>query len=262
MTDENHDVFSEESKTTSEADIGTETNVEATVDAKQEAETQVEAQPGAEESEQQGEQGAAPPAADGDSAVSQAEKMIPESRFKAAIKDVNDKLITAQREMAAMKAVPPPDRTKDPEGYDRHNRIEMSRTLVSRIYKDYYEKIAHFQEMVKANPSLGAIVANNEIPAQMAYDLAIKDMELTELYKLKDSADWKEFQTYKAAKGAGANAAAQGTVADTATQLGGSKAASVASKVPNLNRNAPSVNRDLGKTGDDNLFGDHYSTGF
>lgn len=258
--EENHDVFAEDNAaTTSEADIGTETEA-VTGGAQQEAATQTEARTGAAESTQEGEGTTAETPAAGDSAVSTAEKMIPESRLKAAVKDVNDRLIQTQRELAAMKEQPAPDRLKDPDGYDRDYRIKMSRNVVSKVYKDYDVKIAHFQEMAKREPSLNAIVANNDIPAQMAYDLAAKDMELTELEGLRDSPDWKEFQEYKASKAAGKNATL-GAVQDTATQLGGKNAADAASKVPNLNRNAPSL-KGAPRQEDSDLFKDHYSTGF
>lgn len=254
--EENHDVFSEDNEAatteTSEADIGAEEG------AQQEAETQGEAQSGAEGSEQQGEEGAEPPAADGDNKVQKSEKMIPESRLKAAIKDVSDKLSEAQRELATMKAQPAPDRTKDPDGYDRHTRIETSKIIMQQTVKDYDEVIAHFQEMAKAEPSLNAIVANHAAPAKMAYDLAKKDMEITELYAMKDDPDFAEFKAFKAAKAAGK---AADETADTATQLAaGAKKGKAATEIPNLNRNATSVGRETKKSdSDDDLFADHYS---
>jgi hypothetical protein len=260
--EETHDVFAEDKSTTVGEAAEFETPTESTArtkdevenGAQQEAETQTEASTGAEESEAQGEGTTVSetPADTKDSAV-QAEKMIPESRLKAAVKDVNDRLISTQRELAAMKAVPTPDRSKDPDGYDRHQRIEMSRTMVSRAYKDYDAKIAHFQEMAKAEPSLNAIVANNDIPAQMAYDLATKDMELTELENLKHSPEYKEFLEFKKT--------GKTAQADTATQLAGKKPADAASKVPNLNRNAPNL-KAAPKAESDELFADHYSSQF
>jgi len=246
--EENHDVFAEESTdTTSEAETITE---EVEGGSKQEAETQIVESAGTKESKQEGEGTTAEPPTAEDSAVSKAEKMIPESRFKAALSDVNKTLAETRRELAAMKQQPTPDRTKDPEGYDRNYRINMSRDVVSRVYKDYDEKIAHFQEMAKLEPSLNTIVGNNVSPAQMAYDLAAKDMEIRELSTMKDSDEYKEFLAYKVSK--------QAASSDTATKLGGKTAAS---KVPNLNRTATNSNpnRKAESSEDDGLWSDKSS---
>lgn len=252
MTEENHDVFSEGTEAATEAPAETEAQVEVTTDAKQEAETQTEEQSGAEEPEQQGEETAEPPAANGDNKVSQPEKMIPESRFKAALKDVNAKLTERDRELATLKAQPAPDRATDPDGYDRHVRIETSKAIMMETHEDYDEKIAHFQKMAETSPSLNEIVGNHAIPAKFAYDLAKKDMEITELSNLKDDPEYKEFQEYKKQK---ANSA------DTAAKLSSEKPAKAASKVPNLNRNATaaSIAKDKASDESDDLWTGHYS---
>lgn len=256
--EENHDVFSDdtdETTATSEAEIGAE-------DAQQEAETQGEAQQGTEGSEQKGDGDAETPAADGDKGLPKSEKMIPESRLKAAIKDVNDKLVNAERELAAMKAAPRPDPARDPQGAALHDKIEMSKAIMMDTVADYDEKIAHFQGMAQAEPSLNAIIAGSKHPAKMAYDLATKDLEIKDLYKLKDDPDLKEFKAWKAQKAAAKTDTddAAETGIDTATQLAGKKKTDAATAIPNLNRNATSVGRDTKKSdNDDDLFSDHYS---
>lgn len=249
--EENHDVFSDESDTTttatSEADIG------ADKDAQQEAETQTEARSGDEDSEQQGEKETAePPAADGDKKVSKSEKMIPESRFKAALKDVTDERDSLRQKLASNQPVP--DKEKDPEGFALHNKVEASKRLATRVYKDYDEKIAHYNEMVKTNPTLNKIISEDDAPAIMAYDLATKDMELKELAALKDDPEFQEFKEWKKSN---KSKDAKDTQLDLTTK--GNKAADVATKVPNLNRTATAVTRDVGKNDNDSLWDDHYS---
>jgi len=125
------------------------------------------------------------------------EKMIPESRFKAAIKDVQSKLDQSLEENAKLTATPAPDRSEDPDGYEKHLRLNMSRDLMRKFNDDYDETIKHYQEMAEANPSLNKMVEDNELPAKFAYDLAKRDMEIRELSEARGSDEWKEFQEWK-----------------------------------------------------------------
>lgn len=247
MTEENHDVFADEVEAT----------VESQDDAPQEAQAESEAQPGAETEEKQGEQQAEPPAATENADLSK-EKMIPESRFKAALKDVNEKLSKAEQRLAELSAAPAPDRQNDPEGYDRHVRIETSKAIMAETHDDYDEKIAHFQEMAQANPTLNDLVGNHALPAKFAYDLAKRDMEINELSNARNSDEWKQFQEWKKNKGAAVETAPQKT--EAAKQLSMPKAANVAAKVPNLNRNATAVNvSKQASEEDEDLFKGHHS---
>lgn len=256
---ENHDVFSEGD----ELPENVTEPLGSVKDAQQEAETQGDAQQGTEESKQQGDEGAEPPAADEDSEVSKSEKMIPESRFKAAIKDVGDKLSEAQRELAAMKAAPRPDPSKDPQGAALHDKLEQSVAMMAEQYSDYDDTILHFQEMAKAEPSLNGIISQAKHPAKMAYDLAKKDMEIAELYKMKDDPDFAEFKKSKAASKTAKEPAEETEATDTAARLTGKKKDVDASKVPNLNRNATSASRASTSKSeeDDEVFAGHYSVG-
>lgn len=121
------------------------------------------------------------------------EKMIPESRFKAALKDVQEKMESVLQENAKLKATPAPDRENDPDGYEKHLRLEMSKSLMREFKPDYVEVITHFQEMAKLDPTLNQRVADHELPAKFAYDIAKKDMEIRELIKARNSDEWKEF---------------------------------------------------------------------
>lgn len=178
------------------------------------------------------------------------EKMIPESKFKAAIKDVQSKLDEALNENAKLTAKPTPDRTADPDGYEKHLRLSMSRELMRNYNEDYDDVIAHYQEMAKVNPSLNQLVEENELPAKFAYDLAKRDMEIRELSDARGSDEWKEFQKWKAGK------TEQKDGASVAESLASQENA--ASKLPkNLNR-ATSAKPKPGKSqsDDDYLFGD------
>lgn len=158
------------------------------------------------------------------------EKMIPESRFKAALKDVTDKYDTAQAELNKLKAIPAPDKDKDPEGYNLHVRLETSKALMAEMKPDYFEVMKHYKVMADANPQLNVEVAKQAIPAKFAYDLAKKDMELRELATLKDSDEYKEFLAQRKTK------AAENTQATDADKKAGQQVADGLGKVPNLNR--------------------------
>lgn len=173
------------------------------------------------------------------------EKMIPESRFKAAIKDVQDKLDAALQENAKYKTTPTPDRDSDPDGYEKHLRLEMSKTLMREFKEDYVEVITHYQEMAKVNPHLNDMVAAHELPAKLAYDLAKRDMEIRELTEARNSNEWKEFQEFKKNKG-------KATVADDLASP-----TSKAVKLPkNLNRATAAKPRADNQSDEDYLFGD------
>lgn len=187
------------------------------------------------------------PNAEGDGKT---EKMIPESRFKAALKDVTDERDRLAQENTSLKAKPAamiPDQNADPEGWGRHVRLETSKQIMSETHKDYNDKIKHFQEMAAANPHLNEIVANHAMPAKFAYDLAARDMEIRELSGLKTSDEWKQFQTWKAAQ------AQQSQQQPQKSKV----VADVTSKLPtNLNRatSASNLRTDASSNDDDELF--------
>lgn len=187
------------------------------------------------------------PSEDESSEETKAEKLIPESRFKAALKDVNDKLTKANQKLAEMTAKPAPDRAADPDGYELHVRIETSKEIMRSTHDDYDSTIAHYQAMAKENPYLNQAVAAHKTPAKHAYDIAKKDMEIQELTKLKGSEDWKEFQAFKATKDA--------MKTDTTQDNEKLKPAKPASKVPpNLNRAADLVRTKPSGSQDTDLF--------
>lgn len=169
------------------------------------------------------------------------EKLIPEHRFKAALKDVTDKYEKAKQELDQLKATPVPSREEDPDGYDLHYRIETSKAVMRATHPDYDDKIAHYNKMVETNPMLNQIVAAHPIPAQHAYNLAKEDLEIQSLKQLSSSDEWKEFQEFKKQK-------VQKPV-QTEVQK------KVTSSVPNLNR-ATSVSggKASNDTSDDDLF--------
>lgn len=224
MSDNNFDPFEDE---VTEGDATDETVVETT----DESGTPAESEP--ETSDETGEkQAAETPDADDGAKEDQAEKMIPVHQFKAALKDVNDKLAKAQQELNQMKATPAPDRSKDPDGYERHLRLETSKAIMVETHADYDDVIGHFQTMAAENPLLNDLVANHPLPAKYAYDIAKKSLEIKELSGVKQSEEWKQFQTWKAEQ----------AKAETKSPVLEAKPVSTTPKVPNLNR-ATSVNR-------------------
>lgn len=173
------------------------------------------------------------------------EKLIPEHRFKAALKDVTDKYEKAKQELEQLKATPAPNRDEDPEGYELHVRIETSKAVMRSTHDDYDEKIAHYNEMTKVNPLLNQVVAAHPVPAQHAYNLAKEDMQIQSLKKLTSSDEWKEFQEFKKQKG------------QTGVQKSSAAAPvkKVTPTVPNLNRSTSiSGGRASNDTSDDDLF--------
>lgn len=199
-----------------------------------EAALAADAAKGADTKDATGEDAAAgtPPAVkegEGEPPANSQEKMIPESRFKAALKDVNDKLEKANGELQRKNALPVPDKDKDPDGYNLHVRIETSKELMREMKPDYQAVIEHYKKMADVNPDLNVAVAKAAIPAKFAYDLAKRDMELTELGALKNSDEYKEFLTARKAK-----QVAEGQT--SADAKAGKQVADALVKVPNLNR--------------------------
>lgn len=240
----NFDLFDDtEADNTAEDEDVEDAPAETTKKGSKEEETEEES---TDETDEESDEAESSDEADEDDETSGQEKMIPESRFKAAIKDVQDKLDAALQETAKLKATPVPDRESDPDGYERHLRLEMSKSLMREFKPDYVEVIKHYQEMAKVNPSLNQMVADHELPAKFAYDLAKRDMEIRELTEARNSDEWKEFQEFKKNKG-------KKTVADELAEP-----TNKAPKLPkNLNR-ATGVNQKARALSDDDyLFGDN-----
>lgn len=209
--------------------------------------------PKEEEQQQSGEKEASKPPSEDQKEVSEPkpEKMISESRFKAALKDATDKLEAANAELAQLKTSPVPDKEADPEGYDLHIRVEASKAAMRATHEDYTEVIAHYAEMAKSNPFLNEAVAKHPVPAQYAYQLAKENLRIQKLSELEKSDDWKEFQAWKTEKAAKKDPVDAPTpkVDDISSKLGAG-----AAKVPNLNR-ATNVSKAASKTDvDDELF--------
>ena len=83
-------------------------------------------------------------------------------------------------------------------------------------HADYDDVIKHYQKMAEINPALNDAVANHAMPAEFAYDLAKKDMKISELSKMEESDDWKQFQEWKKAKDKQTTAQALSAPAGTA----------------------------------------------
>lgn len=223
--EENLDPFEEEEVSSVDEHTEPESNSED-----QPQESSEESESG--ESKEQGVEEDEPPSSKEDEGNSESEKMIPESRFKAALKDVNDKLSASRQELARLQAQPAPDRETDPEGYEFHVRMETSKQVMRDSFEDYDQVILHYQEMAKENPALNSVVVAHSAPAKHAYDIAKKDLEVKELMKLKDSDDWKEFQEFKANKASKVQEAEVPVEKVVQNEAKNSEA----SKVPNLNR--------------------------
>lgn len=183
--------------------------------------------------------------------AAKAEKMIPESRFKAALKDASDKLEAAKRELDTFKAQPVPDKDRDPEGYDLHIRMEASKAAMRATHTDYQDVIEHYKEMADANPYLNEAVAKHPVPAQYAYQIAKEDMRIKKLSDLETSDEWKQFQAWKTQQEAAGDNSAQKSSSNNKV---GKQLADGGVKVPNLNR-ATSVSRSAQRSEeDDELF--------
>ena len=234
---ENHDVFDDTSEETISDGDGGSAGEEAS-QGSEDKESEPEGKTEGEEDKSEDETGAKedtdgtpPEGKEGDD--DQSGKMIPEHRFKAALKDVNDKLDAANAELAKAKAKPPPNPEEDPEGYNFHLRMETSKDVMRATTDDYDAVIAHYGEMVKTNPYLNEAVAAHPSPAKHAYDIAKKDMEIRELQELKSSDEFKEFQEFKKQK---AKQAKEDEAKAKQEQKEQEKEKSKAPDVPNLNR--------------------------
>lgn len=130
------------------------------------------------------------------------QKMIPEHRFKAALKDVTAELEETKNKLKEYETpkVEVPDKDVDPEGHDLHVRMEASKQVMMEMRPDYQEVINHYAEMAKDNDLLNQAVSKHPLPAKLAYDIAKKDLEIKEALTLKDSAEFKEFQEWKKTK--------------------------------------------------------------
>jgi len=168
--------------------------VEEVVETAPEVEKPTEA-----ESDQSGDKDSVEPpeTQEGESRSVKAEKMIPESRFKAALKDATEKLEAANKELATFKAQPVPDKNSDPEGYDLHVRMEASKAAMRATHEDYQEVIEHYKELADENPLLNDMVSRHPIPAQYAYQIAKESMRINKLRELESSQEWKQFQEWK-----------------------------------------------------------------
>jgi len=173
-------------------------------------------------------------------------KMIPEHRFKAALKQVNDELTQARQELATLKQVPVPDKATDPEGYDLHVRMEASKAIMVEMKPDYAEVIKHYKVLADANPEINVATSKHPIPAKFAYDLAKRDLEIRQIEELKNSPDWAEFQAWK---NSGKNPKTPGKDTSQVNVI-----AQSLSKVPNLNRVTNVQNKASAKVEDDGLF--------
>lgn len=246
MTDQNqnsfedteHDVFDDNEAQASTSEITEEEVSQSTEETSEETSAEKPSE------DETGEDQAGPPPEEKDQDENQSGKMIPEHRFKAALKDVNDKLDAANAKIAELSATPVPDKNEDPEGYNFHIRMETSKAVMRETTSDYDQVIAHYQKMAEANPFINEAVAAHPSPAKHAYDIAKKDMEMQELVALKSSDEWNEFQQFKANK---AKEAAEKAAKEAAEKANKPKTPNV----PNLNR-ATDVGQDRSPQVDDN----------
>jgi hypothetical protein len=182
--EESDDVFKETEATTEEKE-----ETKAEPEKEEEAEEETES---GEEEESEGEERSEPPAEENE----EEEGTVP----VAALQSERQKRQALEERLAKYEAQEAPDKEKDPEGHERHMRMEMSRDLMRESHDDYDDLIAHYTEMEKANPALAQIVANDKNPAKLAYNLAKEDREIAKLQELSKSDDWKEFQKWKKAQ--------------------------------------------------------------
>lgn len=184
------------------------------------------------------------------------QKMIPEHRFKAALKKVTDELEekTSKLKEYETPKVNVPDKDVDPEGHDLHVRMEASKQVMMEMRPDYQEVINHYATMAEGNELLNQAVSKHPLPAKLAYDIAKRDLEIKEALTLKDSPEYKEFQEWKKTKKASDPANKQEEVTLNKTISRGLNV------VPNLNRSTnASPNRNVRQnssqsSSDDELF--------
>ncbi len=216
-----------------------------------------EADQGSGESGETGENnGSAAPPAEGNEGTEagKPEKMIPESRLRAAIADVQGKLEAANQKLAQYEAAPVPDKDTDPDGYNLHVRMEASKTVMRDLVPDYDTVILHYKEMADANPFLNEQVAAHPIPAKFAYDLAKRDLEIKEALDVRGSDDWKQFQEWKKSRTTQQQQQTDPQVSKAGQQVANNLAAGA---VPNLNRATNTAPKGGQKVEDDDyLFKD------
>jgi len=102
------------------------------------------------------------------------QKLIPEHRFKAALKKVTDELTAKDEELKQLKtpAVEVPDKEADPEGHKRYVRMEASVQVMREMKPDYQDVINHYATLAESNPLLNQAVEDHAIPAKLAHDIA------------------------------------------------------------------------------------------
>lgn len=251
----NYDPFEEE---TTQPEAGDDGDAKVTPEdegAEQQSDDEVIAEEeNQEEEEGTGEENAETPSADpeGKGEVDPDDgKTIPMKQFKAALKQVATERDAANARLAEIEASnnPPPDRDKDPNGYDLHVRMETSKAIMVDAYPDYNEKIAHYQEMAKLNPLLNQAVASAAAPAKYAYDLAKKDMELREVQTALTSGEFAKFKEWQKQQANPQTPNAKNNAGGIGKQLVSGK-----SKVPNLNSKADRSNVQDKSSEDDDLF--------
>lgn len=96
--------------------------------------------------------------------------------------------------------IPVPDKEEDPEGYEFHLKLTLSRDLMAEVYSDYAEKATVFQKIAANNPLLLAQFQKHPYPAKFAYETAKQHLELENYKEATKSPDWKEFQEWKKQK--------------------------------------------------------------
>lgn len=206
------------------------------------------------EGEDKGQTGedAAPPAADQDDegvvVDDKGQKMIPEHRFKAALKKVTDERDAAAGKLKEYETpkIQTPDKDTDPEGHDLHVRMEASTQVMREMRDDYQDVINHYATLAEGNPLLNEAVAKHPLPAKLAYDIAKRDLEIKEALETRNSDDWKEFQEFKKNKSKVAEAKTAEESSLNSVVNRGLKA------VPNLNRSTnASPNRNVARASSD-----------
>ncbi len=180
------------------------------------------------------------------------QKLIPEHRFKAALKSAAERAEKAERELAERDkvVVPVPDKETDPKGHERHVRMDASVQVMRELRPDYQEVIDHYATMAESNPLLNQAVEADPLPAKLAYDIAKKDMEIKDALKLKESPEYKEFLEFQK------NKTKQPKIDDPKTDKRVTRSLGA---VPNLNRSTnASPNRNVrtrsNGDNDDSLF--------
>lgn len=172
------------------------------------------------------------------------QKLIPEHRFKAALKSASERAEKAERELAERNKpapVPVPDKVTDPIGHAQHIRMEASVEMMREMMPDYQDVIDHYATLAADNPLLDQAVDSAKLPAKLAYDIAKEDLRLKELRKLADSDELKEFREWKKTKSA----------TPPADESLNKKVATGLRAVPNLNRSTnASPNRNVRKASD------------